>query len=142
MWRNIFMYSCIHIRTMYKYCAADRPMNLEPWIRDWYGLWNVFLEMLRNKKRMLLWVINKIYLIYIVPMVNMLYGHFLVSLWGGPLGTLSQPIHCPQSYTSTVAEQNANTEISQIPTPPITRSHCFLVIPRFPSFNRNSTKKY
>lgn len=71
----------------------------EPWIIGWGGLWNDFSEILRNKERILLWIIvtTKIYFIYIVPIsqeVNMLYRHFLVSARWGIKNTIN--FHFPQ----------------------------------------------
>lgn len=55
---------------------------------------------------------KKFYLIYIVPIsqeVNMLYRHFLVTLWGGALGTLSilifhKQVNYSGPHTLTVVE--------------------------------------
>lgn len=69
MWRYVFMYNYIHIDIMYIYYVFDVPINFEcapgeypthmqePWIIGWCGLWNDFSEILRNKERILLWII-------------------------------------------------------------------------------------
>lgn len=116
MWRNIFMYNYIHIHIMYTYYASDVPINFE-YVCAWRiphtyaGTLNTLVWtvkwFLRNKKRVLLWIITKtlpyLHSAYLPRGKYALQTFFSISVGGGGGHTgntinshLPQPTNLPR----------------------------------------------